>query len=113
MSDFEKFKQRFLYWQKKFGLTDWRILHFQEMPYENECPYARVNYIPSRHECWVYFWGDNDKRKSNIDEKAFHEVCHLLIGDLAAMSDKDTDKEEHVIINRLISVFETEFKEVF
>ena len=103
--EFEEFKKHFNIWFDKFGLSDWKILYFQEMPYEPDCPYARVSYKPNQHEVWVYFWGSNGTQKFNTNEKAFHEVCHLLLADLCSLSNADTDMEEHTIINRLIAAF--------
>lgn len=95
--EFEDFKFFVNVWMEKLGLKDWKVLYFKQCDYnENDSPFARINYILEQKECWIYFWGDAIN-EHDIQEKALHEVLHLLLAEL-----KPDVMLEHGIINRLL-----------
>lgn len=97
-SEFEEFKKYIFYWLKRFGLIDWEISYIKQMPFEKDCPYARVEYVLEQKIAWFYFYGDL-ANKQNIKQKALHEVLHLLLAEA-----KTNNLVEHTIINRLLEV---------
>ena len=100
IKEYEKFKFYVNVWLEKLGLSDWKVLYFKRMEHENDSPYARVSYILGQKECWIYFWGDAvNSEVHNIQEKALHEVLHLLLAEL-----KPEPMHEHGIINRLLKM---------
>lgn len=97
-SEFEEFRKYIFYWLRRFGLIDWEISYIKNMPIENGCPFARVEYNLNQKVAWFYFYGDL-ANKQNIKQKALHEVLHLLLAEA-----KTNCLVEHTIINRLLEV---------
>jgi hypothetical protein len=99
-AEFEKFKSAFMFWREKLGLKDWNINYFKYKEItEESTPYASVHYDLTAKNAWVYFYGALAE-KHNPEEKALHEVLHLLLAEIS--SEAGDTKEEHGIINRLL-----------
>ena len=109
--DFDAFKQHFIMWINKLGLTDIHI----NFVHEEEESYAHV--IGNiEQKAYVVFLSktfiDMEKMpKGFMKYLAFHEACEcLLYGVRAIASDREfnentLDSEIHSIINRLEKIF--------
>ena len=99
MTEFERFKKAFLFWQHRLGLHSWKVLKFEPRPYKESRAYASVNYVPEQRECWVYFYGSENDPEINVSDRALHEVLHLLLADCNV-----SDAVLHTIINTTLDL---------
>lgn len=106
--DFAAFREACSHWQKRFGLTDWRI-DYRSIKDEAHHGAAVQASIESRHAIISY----NTFRETGhtISQLACHEVLHLLLADFGATTALRADRhhadaalEEHRVIERLLSV---------
>lgn len=107
-SDFLAFQRACGRWQRKFGLTDWRI-DYKSMKDVAHHGAAVQASIESRHAIITY----NLVRETGhtIEQLACHEIMHLLFADFGATAairadrhHPDAQLEEHRAIERLLAV---------
>jgi hypothetical protein len=78
---FELFKKTFVYWQKKFGLTDYRIDFFLE---DIGSDAARIHSPHQTNTVTVIL--NNEIAGIPIKQSAKHEALHLLLNNLVRYS---------------------------
>lgn len=111
--DFEYFRERCLYWRKRFGLIDWRVTFFHEnekgMPMEGSR--AAVDMGTGDLCVLVYLnrdWQMDAPTKPILDRCALHEILHLLTQELVRLGSfrfgvagDDIPHEAHRVIRRI------------
>jgi len=76
---FELFKKNFIYFQEKFGITQYKVYFFHteidnayaEIFTDEECKVVRVSFGKE--------WNERKPNKNEIIENAKHECIHLLL----------------------------------
>ena len=108
--EFEIFKESFLFWKEKFGLTDWQV-------------YFAVNDLDS---CFAALNASHNTRSALVEltrevrpdlviafdpaKSGLHEAAHLLLADFSGLAfdrfvmSSDLLKEEERIVNRLVTL---------
>lgn len=82
MTDFELFKREFMKWQRKFGLTGYKV-YFMHEPIEGS--FASISINQGEMVATVRLNSslpDKDKDFKDIKGSAKHEALHLLVGRL-------------------------------
>lgn len=113
--DFKLFAQEVKRWQKLLGVTDWEInIEFDEkedhlndtQPREAWCGY---NITSRRATIALMKYQKVELSRQAIKKSAFHEVMHLVMGDLdlmalASCNSQDVDGEVHKVIARMTNL---------
>ena len=110
MANLAIFKKECEYWISYFGLLDWDI------EYDEKKLNARATYSSSLVGRVATLTINNKKMEDDqIKKSAFHEICHLLISELAYYTTRvtsDSEEIQHVFIRRMEnSVFKTKFEQ--
>lgn len=105
---FNTFQEEALKWQKKLGLTDWKLYFKHEV---DDDRYGSCTWSVSDSIATIMFtkkWDDlRPLTDSEISKCAFHEVCHVLFAYYCAAAEarfstqEQLDSAEHSIIRRL------------
>ncbi len=108
---FKRFKDSFLQWQTKFGLTEYRVYFLQE---HLDGAYAQLRTNIEGKLAHVVLSTEWDEKCTLLDdgpeEHAKHEVIHLLLARLVWLADHryigsgDADEEDEAIVGRLARV---------
>jgi len=112
-AEFAQFKRHFLFWQKRFGLTDWSVCFHHET---FEGGYACISSDANTRRADVTL---NLDKLENIDigRLGLHECLHLLVADLSSLggerfvTEEDINRAEESLVVRLEKVLGPE-KEV-
>jgi len=111
MTDYQRFCAACLKWQRKFGLTDWRLV-FQREPCGGGTTIADVA-VDFDARIAVVRWHNNPLRRASVDETAKHEMMHVLLTDALSVAaragrrdDDDVYREEHKLIERIIGMIQ-------
>lgn len=109
--DFEIFKKECAAWQKKLGLLDWQVEYHHE---EDDVDYRACCSADYSGRCAVISLAKEWDRKPttwDIKKNAFHEMCELMITNLAIMARsrwgftmEDVEAAEHILIRTLENV---------
>ena len=84
-ADYSYFQKRFQHWAGFYGLHEWKI-YFKHEDIENAYAYICISAIGRC--CTVYLainWPQKPL-KEKLDESAFHEATHLLLGKIDILS---------------------------
>lgn len=108
---FKRFKDSFLYWQKKFGLMEYRVYFLQEFLDDN---YAEIRTNIEGKLAHVVLNTEWDKDDVATDDgpedHAKHEAVHLLLARLAWLGrsryicDTDINEEDEAVVVRLARI---------
>ena len=84
-ADFRYFQKRFQYWVDFYGLKEWKIYFNHE---DVEAAYAYIYIKALGRCCTVYLSVDWTQKpsKEKLNESAFHEATHLLLGKIDTLS---------------------------
>jgi len=112
-AEFTQFQKDFLYWQNRFGLTDWAV-YFHHIQFEGG--YASIGRELESRRADVTL---NLERGDGftMDGLGLHECLHLLVADLSSLggerfvTEEDISRAEESLVVRLEKVLGSE-KEV-
>lgn len=83
-SHFSRFRRAFLFWQKEFGLVEYRpSFHFVDLSEENRAAQIQVNSVGK--VCGVYYSTEIapedvvQYKLETPEDRALHEALHLLL----------------------------------
>ena len=105
---FEEFKEECEKWIEFFGLRDWHIDICHEDIGKNAIARCGRLYEDKLAEISYNLNMDDDIRYS-IKETAFHEVCHVLLGEFALLAqdpkarEEELENAEHTIVQKLVN----------
>ena len=111
--DFKLFKNVYMLWADKFGLTDWEISFYWEDSSEPGAACGGISRnAPGRNAC-VYFgkvW-NMPVTKNDIERTAIHEFSHLLVADMEHLANSRyvTESEIDLCRESLARRFENAF----
>jgi hypothetical protein len=80
----ELFDDRIIYWQKRLGLEDWRVVRSRR-----HCPDMASIKVDHQHRLATYStgnFGSAEITPESIDSTALHEMLHLLLAELLEMT---------------------------
>lgn len=81
-------------WQTYLGLTGWNVtVQWDEDPEVDALSYVRPTV--KSHYAPIYLcrdWGKIEPTNEKLDETAFHECCHILLGDLVKVAEKNAPR---------------------
>ena len=104
---FKFFKDQCEYWINEIGLQEWKVYYSHQ---SHEDGLAWVMWDTEGRVATVGLsmdWPNLDPTPENLDNSAFHEVCHILLADLADLPKRTVHTEtmsvqmQHAIIRRL------------
>jgi len=108
----ERFKKAFIYWQKKFGLTQYNIAFISS---DMSSTYSMLKVSETDKVGTVFIPLKLVRLDADLDEgpeiNALHEICHLLInrltwlGENRYLSSGDLYEENESVVVRLMKVF--------
>lgn len=105
---FEFFKRECEKWIKFFGITEYKVVYAHNNEYTDSIAWTqRISWDGNIYKIGLTI--DTNKEDNAIPSlkmTAFHEVCHVLMGDYRTLAgytfaDDIVHKEEHKIIRRL------------
>lgn len=112
---FEEFKQEFIYWQEKFGLTDWRIV-FEKRDLEGDLAGINPN-VAARSVTVIICDTCEDRHQEtgwfNPKYQGQHEAMHLLLATYSWLAEQRyvnkewLYQEEEAIVMKLQNAFKT------